>query len=549
MMLFRCFSWTLGAGPVLALSLFALPVAPFSGHAADLSALDTAGIMRARPTSGEMSDAGRIFNREAPVPPQCYTRIEGRYNPCYVCHQNNYDPTRPNFMQDGSLQQAYEFSQAGLTNHYRNLFIDRSDEVARISDAEILAYVGEDNYAGLAERLEAGGWDGFVPDLAGYGAGRAAFDDHGHARDGSGWVAFNYKPQPSTFWPTNGSTDDVLIRLPQAFRTGADGAPSRDVYTANLALLEIAFQDYDSVTLPRVDEREIGVDLDGDGQLATAQSILRRPAYLGAAADETLTRMTYPQGTEFLHSVRYVGTEGAEITVAARMKELRYMVKTRKLTLPQLRSRYGNELQEKVDENLPRYIDLGDRGIDTGFGWTMAAFIEDAGGALRPQTNEEQFFCRGCHATTGANIDQTWAFPRKMRGAQGWGYIDYRALEDAPNRGERDGEILTYLRRAGGGDEFRSNTEMLGRWFTPEGKVDADKLRGKSVYELITPSVARALKLNKAYRVLVMEQSFLFGRDATVTPPVNVHEAIDEATAPTLPRELRYSHDIRLDWD
>lgn len=341
----------------------------------------------------------------------------------------------------------------------------------------------------------------------------------------------------------------MLIRLPEAFRTLADGTPSGDVYTANLALLEIAFQDYDNVTLPPVDERDIGVDLDGDGRLETARDILRREHYLGGATAEPLTRMTYPQGTEFLHSVRYVGIDREEITVASRMKELRYMVKTRKLTLAQLRSRYGNELQEKLDENLPRYIDLGDRGMDTGFGWTMVAFIEDAGGALRPQTNEEQFFCRGCHATTGANIDQTWAFPRKLRGVKGWGYIDYRALEDAPNRGGSDGEILTYLRRAGGGDEFRSNTEMLERWFTPEGKVDDEAVRGKSVYELITPSVARALKLNKAYRVIVSEQTFLFGRDATVSPPANVHADIDEATAPTLPRDLRFSHDIRLDWN
>jgi hypothetical protein len=247
--------------------------------------------------------------------------------------------------------------------------------------------------------------------------------------------------------------------------------------------------------------------------------------------------------------VRYVGVTGdGGISAARRMKELRYMVKTRALDLSQLRSRYGNELQEKIDENLPRYIDLGDRGMDTGFGWTMLGFIEDADGALRPQTREEQFFCRGCHATVGANIDQTWAFPRKLAGAAGWGYIDYRALPDAPNRGESEGEILTYFRRAGGGDEFRSNTEMLARWFDADGQVRADEVRGRSVYELITPSRERALALNKAYREIVREQSFVYGRDATVTPPANVHAEIDDATAPTLPRHLRFDHDIRLDW-
>lgn len=515
----------------------------------DLSKMTEDQIVAARPTSLELAAADRIYNPEAPVPPQCYTRIEGRYNPCYVCHQNNQDRTRPNFMQDGSLQSAYEFSETGLTNHYRNLFIDRSGQVAEIPDQEILAYIGEDNYSGLAERLNAQGWKGWVPDLKDYEKGTAAFDEYGFARDGSNWVAFNYKPQPSTFWPTNGSTDDVIIRLPEAFRTTTDGAPSRDVYMANLALLEMAFQDLDSITTPEIDEARIGIDLNGDGQIAKVAEIKRHNSYLGAASKITLQRMLYPEGTEFMHSVRYVGVdENGEIVIPPRMKELRHMVKTRALTIPQLHSRYGNEHQEKIEESLPHYIDLGGRGMDTGFGWTLTGFIEDANGELRPQTNEEQFFCRGCHATTGASIDQTWAFPRKLTGAGGWGYIDYRALPDAPSKGETEGEILTYFKRAGGGDEFRSNTEMPKRWFSGKDQVNEPAVKGKSVYELITPSRNRAPALNKAYRVLVKEQSFIFGRDATIKPPHNVHAKIDEANAPTLPEDKRYTHDIRLDW-
>ena len=191
-----------------------------------------------RPNSLELALEGLIYNREAPVPPQCYTRIEGRFNPCYVCHQNNRDQSRPNFMQDGSLQQAYEFSEAGLTNHHVNLFVDRSAEVAAISDAEILDYIDQDNYSPLAPRLLADGWTGWVPDLAHYALGAEAFDDRGIAVDGSGWVAFNYKPQPSTFWPTNGSTDDVMIRLGERFRTDTEGQYSHEIYKANLALVE-----------------------------------------------------------------------------------------------------------------------------------------------------------------------------------------------------------------------------------------------------------------------------------------------------------------------
>lgn len=517
--------------------------------AQDLTALDDTALRALRPASQALAEAGRRYNPEAPIPPQCYTRIEGRFNPCYVCHQTNEDATRPNFMLDGGLQAEYAFSEAGLTNHHVNLFVDRSAEVAAISDAEIRDWIGQDNYSDLAPRLRDEGFGGWVPDLAGYAEGAAAFDGRGLALDGSWWVAFNYKPQPSTFWPTNGSTDDVLIRLPAPFYTLPDGRPSADLYFANLALLEMAFQDLPEVTVPPLDEAAIGVDLDGDGALGQADRVLARASYLGGAEGQPVTRMLYPEGTEFLHSVRYVGVDPqGGITVARRMKELRYMVKTRALSIPQIASRYGNERQEKMDENLPRYLDLGDKGMDNGQGWTLLAFIEDASGALRRQTNEELFFCRGCHASVGANIDQTWAFPRKLTGAEGWGYIDLHVQRDVPNRGEAMGEIAQYLQRAGGGDEFRSNAEMRARWFTPDGQVDHAALAGKTVYDLIAPSPERALMLNKAYRVLVAEQSFVFGRDATVTPPVNVHAQIDEATAPTLPPEYRYRHDIRLDW-
>ncbi|MDV7144113.1 hypothetical protein R3X27_15605 [Tropicimonas sp. TH_r6] len=531
-------------------AVLALTLSPFGASAADLSALTDTKMMELRPNSQAMAEARRIYNPEAPIPPMCYTKIEGKHNPCYVCHQSNDDQTRTNFMQDGDLQAEYAFSEDGLTNHHVNLFIDRSVDVAAISDAEILDWIEQDNYSDLTGRLDAAGFEGWIPDLAGFEYMSEAFDADGLAKDGSWWVAFNYKPQPSTFWPTNGSTDDVLIRLPVRFYTTADGVESRDVYFANLALVEMAFQDLDRVSLPDVDETVIGTDIDGDGTLGMTNQMKRRDSYLGAASGEPVIRMNYPERTDFLHSVRYVGiNEDGSIKTARRMKELRYMVKSRQLSIPQLASRYGNEIQEKLDENLPRYIDLRDRGMDNGMGWTLLAWIEDADGTLRRQTNEETFFCRGCHTSAGANIDQTWAFPRKMTGAAGWGYIDLKSQMDVPTLGEEMGEIALYLQRAGGGDEFRSNTEMRDRWFRKDGSVDLEAMDGKTVYDLITPSRDRALQLNKAYRVLVSEQSFLFGRDATVTPPVNVHATIDEATAPTLPPEFRYEHDIRLNWD
>ncbi|RYZ89631.1 MAG: hypothetical protein EOO68_25235 [Moraxellaceae bacterium] len=48
-----------------------------------------------------------IANLEAPVPPQCYTKTEGRHNPCFTCHQI-YDRSkgdlRMNQLDDGGLQ-------------------------------------------------------------------------------------------------------------------------------------------------------------------------------------------------------------------------------------------------------------------------------------------------------------------------------------------------------------------------------------------------------------------------------------------------------------
>lgn len=117
-----------------------------------------------------------------------------------------------------------------------------------------------------------------------------------------------------------------------------------------------------------------------------------------------------------------------------------------------------------------------------------------------------------------------------------------------PNVGESDGEILTYLERVGGGNEFRANDEMRQRWFDAEGRLRKDLVRAADVHALIMPSRARALALDKAYRVIVREQSFLYGRDATSEPATNVYDVVDPETVPTLPKDRQFRWDIRLDW-
>lgn len=491
-----------------------------------------------------------VFNQEAPIPPQCYTQTEGQFNPCYVCHQNP-KPGRENTMNDGHLQIAYSFSDLGMTNHWHNLFEDRAERVAAISDKEILEWISQDNYSALAGRLRDEGFKGWVPDLENLQWGASAFDEYGFAKDGSHWVAFNYKPMPSTFWPTNGSTDDVMIRLPQAFRTLANGEPSLDAYRANLAIAEARIKGLKSIGSLPVEEQILQVDLNGDGKLSRISHITRLDDYVGAAAGVYNVEYLYPRGTEFLHTVRYVGIgEDDAITVSTRIKEVRYMRKWKDYMKVAYQRAYVEEDFAKEHGHLPQYTLIGDYGLDNGFGWSVQGFIEGVDGQLRTATYEENLFCMGCHTSIGATIDKTFSFPRKVDGAKGWGYINLKGMPDAPNVGERDGEIATYLARVGGGGEFRNNPEIVERWFGDNNQPDPQKLAmARDVYDLITPSRERALLLNKAYRTIVADQDYIYGRDATVQPPQNVYQHIDNETAPTLPAEIFHNWDIRLDWN
>ncbi|MDQ8181659.1 hypothetical protein [Pelagicoccus sp. SDUM812005] len=490
-----------------------------------------------------------VYNREAIVPPQCYTKTQGNYNPCYVCHQNEI-PGRENRMNDEDLQVEYSFSDLGTKNHWENLFEDRSERVAQMSDSEILDYVNEENYSQLSQRLQEAGFEGWIPDLQNLHLGKDAFDENGFAKDGSHWVAYNYKPLPSTFWPTNGSTDDVMIRLPETFRSDRQGEYSLDVYKANLAILEAKMKGLGEIGSLPIDETCIGVDLDGDGKLGLANRIQNTESYVGAASEAFADTFLYPQGTEFLHTVRYLGiSDKGIIEPSRRIKEVRYMKKWQQYSKQNYGRRYQLEAFEKEAGNLPGYQNLGHWGLDNGTGWSLQGFIEDPTGQLRANTFEETFFCMGCHNSIGSTIDKTFSFARKVDGAAGWSYINLHGMPDAPNVGEAQGEILTYLQRVGGGSEFRNNEEMSQRWFKEDGTVDVSKVEAAAdVYELLAPSRERALALNKAYKTIVEDQDYIFGRDAVISPPSNVYESIDNLRTPTLPEDRTFSWDIRLDW-
>jgi hypothetical protein len=530
------------------------PITTRSGTSEAKARVDETLATRVTDPSAEEGPGGQgtLVNLEAIVPPQCYTRTEGKHNPCYVCHQSPIEGDgHENRMADGVLQGEYSFSDFALENRWRNLFVDRTQQVAAITDEAIDAYVASDNYTPLYEQMrERQGFAGYKPDLKDLHLGASAFDKNGFARDESRWVAFNYMPMPSTFWPTNGATDDVMIRLPREFRQlTSDGPYVHEVYVANLAILEAAIKNIDNMGCLPLDERKVQVDLDGDGKLSQTRRIRRPTHYVGAASSVEVHTFLYPRGTEFLHTVRYLGVDKqGGIQIPPRMKELRYMRKRSFIPKFAVAGLYDNEKQEKIEASPPYYADFRELGVDNGYGWLVQGYIEDAAGNLRSNSYEETLFCMGCHSTIGSTIDHVFAFGRKVDGQAGWGYINLRGMPDAPSWGEQEGQIRAYLRRVGGGSEFRNNDEMQARYFRADGTLDEAKVSAaKDVYALITPSPERARTLNKAYRVLVGEQSFLYGRDPTITPPKNVYHQVDAETPP-LAADRHFRWDIRVAW-
>lgn len=497
-----------------------------------------------------------LNNKEAAVTSMCYTKHESQYNPCYICHQDITPDGRANYMDDGELQNEYQFSDYGLSNRWSNLFIDRSAKIAEISDSQIQNYVNTQNYTQLKELLEDNNYTGYIPDIQNYQLGAEAFNADGFAKDGSGWVAFNYKPLPSTFWPVNGSTDDVLIRLEKDMRKTSEGNLSSVVYKFNLAILEATIKNISKISVDNLDENIIKTDLNGDGILGVVDEINRPAYYVGKASYMRVEPFLYPKYTEFLHTVRYIGVdESGEIYNAPRMKEVRYMIKESSyqdesypMSKYQIALRYDDEMKEREQGALPLFAyPTPDKGLVNGMGWSIQGFIEDAKGELRLQNHEETFYCMGCHTNLGSTIDSVFSFARKVEGKDGWGYINLREMIDVPNIGESEGEILTYFKRAGGGSEFRTANDIHDKFYR-DSTLDEQRVKAaSSIYELITPTKASALKMNKSYKLLVESQDYIYGREGNAEALKNVYSTITQET-PTLPQDKQYKWDMRLDW-
>jgi hypothetical protein len=506
----------------------------------------------------------RLRNSIAYIPPQCFTQTRGEdgrsKNPCYACHTRS---EAPNYVNDQDLQVTLTLPVPGASNPWTNLLSAPLARAPAVSDEVIRAYVRHDNYRdsdgriALAQVLQKpppdwdgngnGRWDGFVPDV------QFAFDDHGfdHRPDGSptGWRAFAYYPFVGTFFPTNGSADDVLVRLDAALREDEAGRFDATAYVVNFAIVEALVTRAD-VAIDAVDEAALGVDLDLDGHLGRATHVAfddardgrggTRMHYVGraralqASGGFPIAPGLFPLNTEFFHTVRYldVGPDGV-VAMAPRMKEVRYARKALWMTYDALKAHVA--LENRTTTTNPARTHgvewFREAGVGNGLGWYYQGFIEARDGSLRPQSLEESAFCEGCHGGIGATVDGVFSFARKVRDdgpARGWFHWSQRDLRGIPEPRRQDGqyEYTFYLREAGAGDELRSNSEVSSRFFDERGALRSGEVEAlhSDIARLLLPSPSRALDLDRAYRAVVLEQSFDRGRDAVLAPSPNVQE-------------------------
>ncbi len=504
-------------------------------------------------------------NQAAYVPAQCYTKTkvdEEVHNPCYSCHTASKEP---NYIDDTSFQLAYDFRTYTRTNRWSNLFKDRTQDVSDISDNAIIEYVRESNYFDadgnikLAQKLaevpaswdfnQDGKWEGYTPDSY-FNFDTEGFDQTPTGQD-SGWRAFAYTPFLGTFWPTNGSTDDVLIRLPETMRQNENGEYSRAVYRLNLAIVEAMIKRED-ISIPATDESLYNVDLNRNGSIDQAKSVVyrwnpvagQRMSYVGKA--KTLLAQgklhiaggLYPEGTEFLHTVRYIDVDkNNKVGMAARIKELRYSYKHSWNNYNQLNNAAVTEVKEgdQRPERLRTLKGNPEFGLFNGQGWTYQGFIEDKHGELRPQSYEETLSCMGCHSGIAATTDNSFAFARKLdhnAPQYGWSHSSQHSLTGIPEPQWRDGtwEYTEYLKQNRSGNEFRNNSEVIEAFFNADGSLKAEKIADlrSDISVLLLPSPERALMLNKAYKVIVDEQSYIYGKDAHIKPVETVWEEVPE---------------------
>ena len=504
----------------------------------------------------------KIMNtRGSYITSMCYTKTSDETtnrvsNPCYSCHTKG---EIPNYYNDTNLQLEYNFPAEVMKNPFTNLFKERSTQVASMTDNATLQYVRESNYLNhegdILPALDLPReWKGYRPDCY------FNFDDEGFDQDlkgnYTGWRAFRYYPFLGTFWPTNGSTDDVIIRLDPIFTQDENNTFRKEIYALNLVIVESLIKQKEIPLPSGIDEKIYGVDLNSNGILDTALNISPSiESYVGLAklylreGKVHLARGLFPENTEFLHSVRYIDWDNAkeQIGMSARMKELRYAKKYTWKRYGEIQRAAQSELWESLaldstEGQIALFKGNYEEGLRNEIGWVYQGFIENKEGKLRPQTHEETINCMGCHSHIGATTDSTFAYARKFEGVNkdqndyGWNHWGQKGLNGIQepiveylNHGKQY-EYSFYLLNNHSANEFRNNDEVQSKFFDLNGSIKEDMLNAlhEDITVLLFPSKERALELNKGYKVIVEEQSYIYGRDTHIKPMKNVYEVIKE---------------------
>jgi hypothetical protein len=204
-----------------------------------------------------------------------------------------------------------------------------------------------------------------------------------------------------------------------------------------------------------------------------------------------------------------------------------------------------DEQKEAIDS--PNKIETfqGDpkNGIYNKKGWIYSAFIEDQDGRLRVQTKEEMLSCMGCHTSLGATVDSSFAFFRKFENSSfqhGWFHWSQKSLKDTIE--PKNHPYSLYLKTNRFGDEFRDNSEVFDKFFQSDLSLKKSALEDleRDISFYLLPSKQRAIYLNKAYKVIVDEQSYIYGKTPHIKPIKTIYKEIESNLETEIDIPIKY---------
>ncbi len=152
-------------------------------------------------------------------------------------------------------------------------------------------------------------------------------------------------------------------------------------------------------------------------------------------------------------------------------------------------------------------------------------------------------FCVGCHSGIGATTDSNFSFARKLTAGDVKyfaGYIGKPPNEDRSNAVPYEGEsanlqtivdgYATYLQQNHSLNDYRNISDDI--------RLPVDK---QDLGALLWPDAENAKLMNKAYLIIVREQSYNKGRDAIVSPLTYLRQQFEkgEKTGIEIPIEAQ----------